>query len=316
MRFFLFFLALFVSYLNYGQYTYPKKAYAQKVLESTLVVELFEDDNETAQFMNKSLKEVFVENWKATPVLFMTQKGIDSLCKVHKNGYAILYQNDFEYNEQRKGHINRNGGFGFNAANAGAGEISTRYTAFTFSHFKCYLNIRIDGINTYVTSVDFGNGELTKIDHLFLCQRLSHLINAAAAGTSSKAYLNIGENQERLKQSSLLLPKDFFKEKDHPKIAKYYEHNYELVDWAVYQNAILNKEKDKSYVKIIWSNQHKLYMWIVVNAADGSILAITGFGGIQFGNYHTVNDIIKAKHLKYVTSKFAQKFNNRYGRKM
>ena len=68
MRLFILLLFFLASTINYGQYTYPKEAYAQKVLESTLVVELFEEENETAQLMNKSLKAVFTENWKTTPL--------------------------------------------------------------------------------------------------------------------------------------------------------------------------------------------------------------------------------------------------------
>jgi len=300
--------------VSFSQYKYPNKEYAKLVLESKLVVELLEGEGADITYMNNSIKDVFTKNWKDTEVLFMTQSGIDSVCAKHKNGYAILYQDDFEYGERRNAHIDQNGGFSFGIG--GAGGASTSYNAFTFSYYSSYLNIRIDGKNYFVTAVGFGNGNLTKIDHLFLCQQISLLVKASAEGKKPWQFFKVKKNIEQLKNSSLVLPKFMFKEKDIAKISKYYEHEYELVDLQKYQDVILHKETGKSYIKIIWSRQHQLYMWIVVDAANGAILSINSFGGVHFGSEQTVKEVIKAKYLKYATSKLAQKVNNRYGWKL
>lgn len=305
----LFFLCFYVTV--FSQYHFPKKEYAELVLQSKLVVELLEGEGEQIEYMNKSIKEVFAKNWKDTEVLFMTQSGIDTLCAQHQNGYAILYQEDFQYAERRNGHIDQNGRFGFNIGGVGGAPVS--YSAFTFSYYSAYLNIRIDGKNHFVTAVGFGNGNLTKIDHLFLYQQISMLINASAEGKKPWHFFRVKDNLEKLKSSTLVIPTFMLKEKDIDKIEKYYDYEYELVDLQTYQDIILNQEAGKSYVKIIWSRQHKMYMWVVVNASTGAILSINSFGGVYFGNQQTAKEVIKAKYLKYATSKLAQKINNRYG---
>ncbi|MDO6758564.1 hypothetical protein Q4566_00010 [Tamlana sp. 2_MG-2023] len=293
---------LFCYASSFSQYSYPKKEYAQLVLKSKLVVTLLEGESEYVANMNSSIKEIFTNKWTDTEVLFLTQPEIDNLRKVHKNGYSFLYQKAGESNERRFGEDN-------------LGESYT-YNAFTFSNYQYYLNILIDGKNHFVTGVDFGNANLMKADHLFLCQQLSKLIKASAEGKKSNQYFNVKNNIEQLKNSTLVLPRFMFREKDLDKIGNYYDYPFQLVDLQGYQEVILNEESGNSYVKIIWSRQHHLYVWVVVDATNGSIISINSFGGVHFGSDQTMNEVIKAKYLKYATSKFAQKVNNRYGRKL
>ncbi|WAC02715.1 hypothetical protein N7U66_03325 [Lacinutrix neustonica] len=286
----------------FSQYKFPKQEYAQLVLDSKLVVELLDGESEYNAIMNSSVKEVFINNWKHTEVLFLTRSGIDSLRNIHKNGYSFLYQKASKYSERR-----------FREDNLGR---SSTYEAFTFSSYRYFLNILIEGKNHFVTSIDFGTNNLIETDHLFLYQQLSLLIQASAEGKKPWHFFKVNRNLEQLKNSTLVMPRFLFKEKDSSKIEDYYKHDYQLVDFNAYQELILNKETGKSYIKIIWSPQHKLYMWIVVNASDGAILSINSFGGLHFSNEQTVKEVIKVKYLKYATSKLAQKVNNRYGWKL
>ncbi len=302
-----------ISTSAFAQYAYPKVDLAKKVLATTLVVELLEGDNKVVATRNTAIQSVFKNNWKHTAVLFLTQSQIDSLAEQHQNGYSYVFQDDFEYSGTRNRHVNSDGSIHPYGDGMG-GRI--QYNAFTFGYYNCYLNVSIDGDYKFVTSIGFANAELLETDYLFLCQQLSRLVRAASEEKTTKEYFNVKRNIETITAKTLMLPKNFFKEKDHDRIGKYYDHKYELVDIQEYENLILNKEPDKAYIKIIWSHHHKLYMWVVADAADGAILSIVGFGGASFGSYHTANDIIKAKHLKYVTSKFAQKINNRYGWKV
>ena len=121
-------------------------------------------------------------------------------------------------------------------------------------------------------------------------------------------------NIEKIKSSTLLILKDFYKEKDIKKMSSHYNYTYEIVDFKNYENSILNFEKGKTYQKIMWNDFLGLYIWVVVDCESGKILAQTSFGGVTFGRYHTANEIIKAKHFKYATSKFAQKVNSRHYR--
>ncbi|MFC2151831.1 hypothetical protein ACFLSE_04820, partial [Bacteroidota bacterium] len=79
-----------------------------------------------------------------------------------------------------------------------------------------------------------------------------------------------------------------------------------------YEDIILNKTPEKGYVKIIWSNQIRMYEWIVVDAQNGDILSQLSFGGVKFGRSHKANEIINVKHLKHILNKTGQNMNNRY----
>ena len=307
-----FVLFICIRTLSYAQFTYPKQNKAEIVLKSTLIVELLEGKSEHIINLNNSLKEVFENYWKDTALRFMTTSEIKQFLAENENGYAILYQEDYQYSESRKGSIDSNGRFSFGMQ----GNQSVNYTAFTFSSYCFFLNIRIDCVNQYVTSIGFGNDDLSKVDHLFVVQQLKLLLDAATSGKKSKHYLNVKSNIEYLKSTTLILPKSMFMTKDIHKIDDYYKFNYELVDEQTFQDIILNKTNGKTYPKIIWSTQHKMYMWIVVDATNGAIRSVNSFGGFHFGKNQSAKQVIKAKYLKYATSKLAQKVNNRYGWKI
>ena len=53
-----------------AQYEYPKKEYVDIVLQSTLAVQLLDEENEYAEYANNAIKQIFKENWKFTEVVF------------------------------------------------------------------------------------------------------------------------------------------------------------------------------------------------------------------------------------------------------
>ncbi|WP_209400502.1 hypothetical protein [Pseudozobellia sp. WGM2] len=310
---------LFFSLSLFAQYEYPEKKNADIVLQSTLAVQLLNDDDAFGKSANAAVQQIFEENWKLTEVVFLSKTEIEKLKASKDSKYAYLTHDEGLLKETRMNHIStdpnsttfgRSFGMGVNAPTK---SISYQRVAFTFAYYS--YNLEIIGTKKKpesVTQIGFANGELSKIDYLFLCQQLTHLIDSAAKEVPQKEYYSIERNIEKNQNSQLILPKAFFKDKDLEKMNSYYEYDFELVDVEKYQNVILNKEKGKTYVKIIWSHQHSMYLWTVVDAEDGAIIAQTGFGGVKFGKNHKANEIIKAKHLKYITSKMAQKVNSRY----
>jgi hypothetical protein len=116
----------------------------------------------------------------------------------------------------------------------------------------------------------------------------------------------------QLTSSTLIIPKEYIKEKEVSKVGDYYTHPLELVDLDKYQDIILEKKDEMAYVKIIWSIQHELYLWVTVSAVDGKILSQTSFGGVKFGSHQDADDIIKVKHLGYAANLRAQEFNHKY----
>ncbi|CAM3488194.1 hypothetical protein [Zobellia roscoffensis] len=309
---------LLVTLSLFSQYQYPKKELADLVLKRTLAVQLLDEKSEFDIYANKAMKDIFEKNWKLTNVSFFSKEEIDKLKEANNSDYAYLTHNNEQLKETRMNHLSldqQSGSFGRRygmGANAPANSISYQRVAFTFAYYSYNLEVTNGGNSKSVTEIGFANGELIDIDYLFLCQQLTNLVTSASQDVPEKTYYNVQENIEKNQKSKLILPNDFFKEKDLKKMDSYYEYEHKLVDWDNYQKAILAKETGTTYVKIIWSHQHKMYLWIVVDAQTGSVTSQVGFGGIKFGKNHKANEIIKAKHLKYITSKMAQNVNNRY----
>lgn len=310
---------LFSFFNVFPQYEYPSKENAEATLQKTLAVQIMDESDDYGKYTNEAIKEIFNNNWKLTDIEFFSKGEIDALKDAKNAKYAYLTHNEALLKETRMEHVStdpnsttfgRRYGMGVNAP---IKSVSYQRIAFTFAHYSYDLEIfGKKNKPVSVTEIGFANGELSRIDFLFLCQQLTHLLNSAASDVPQKEYYNVERNIEKNQNSQLILPKDLFREKDIKKMDSYYDHDFELVDGEKYQSVIMNKESGKTYLKIIWSHQHKMYLWIVVNAVDGMITAQTGFGGVKFGKKQKANKTIKAKHLKYITSKMAQKVNNRY----
>ncbi len=299
-------ILLLLHAYGFSQYNYPSKEISAKVLKTTLIVQLLEEQEEVDMAINNVIKEIFKENWTLTPIDFHTLKSINSMKKDNKEGYTYLTSSSAIKKEIWSKNNERRGSY------ASMSKAKKDYVAFAFSYHNFKVETYNSGELTTVTDIGFANSELTSIDFLFLCQQLTRLIDKSNEGVSSVEFYNVTRNIEKVKGLKLVLPLHFFKEKDIKKMNSYYTYDYELVDVEKYHNVVLSKNKNITYAKIVWSNQQQMYEWCVVNGEDGSILSQLGFGGVQFGVNHDANAVIKAKHLKYVTSESAQNFNNRY----
>lgn len=294
---------LFLPTLFFSQNNYPYNDLSREVLKTTLVVEITEGKTDDDKNINKAIIDVFEEHWTLTKVVFHTYDEINNLKKSNKSGYSFLSGGDYLREEVRtKKYIGRNGRTNY----------EYDYTAFTFSYFNYILEILDKGKLKTVLEIGLANGELTKIDYLYICQQVSNLLKSSSNNVPQTTFYNVAKNIKKIKSSKLILLKDHFREKDLKKMSSYYKYDFEVVDLDEYQDIILNKKENNLYAKIIWSNQNQIYVWVLVDAENGEIKSITAFGGIQFGRHHDANDIIKAKHLKYLTKAWAQKINGRF----
>lgn len=305
------FLSLFLSFsFIHAQNPYPKEELALLALERKLVVELLNETSDTKKHQNEAIKQIFVDDWNLTEVEFLTIKEIEILKKRKDESYVFLTQSESLREDVRSGYITKDGRIN----RVGYTPDGTRfnYVAFTFAYYDFSVDVFLKGKMKNVTKIGFSNGELTKIDYLYLSQQLTRLLQSSSKGIESKDFYNVEQNIDELKNTKLILLEDLFIEKDRKSISSFYKYDYELVNYEKYQDVILNKLNDYSYVKIIWSNHHKMYMWVTVNSENGNINSITSFGGVKFGMHHDANDIIKVKHLKYPTNIKGQALNSRY----
>jgi hypothetical protein len=294
-----------------AQYIFPDQALCQELQQRTLVVQLLDERGEEEKYLNEALKSEF-KSWVITPVVFLGGKEVDQLLKNRDTRYAILTQNVELAKDVRSRNVDQNGRLTVATGEKGTFVYKQYYTAFSFSHYNFDLILPDAKKSKTITSVGFANGDLSRVDYVYLVQQLSRLVQASLDGVSLSAFYDPSANVASVRSSKLLLFQDFFKEKELNQIPEYYEAEYELVDMARYQDAILYRSEGVCYVKIIWSDQLAMYEWIVVNASDGKILSQVGFGGVKFGSSHDANELIQVKHLKYVTNEKAQQFNNKY----
>jgi len=284
------------------------------IVDKTLAVELLEGENNES--LNNALIQSFDDKWTFTSVEFFKSSEISQILKDKNENYVYLFQGNAikEDIRTRKTYTHSNGRKMDNSFGKII-ESKQDYLAFSFQYYAFkLLSINEEKVKT-ITRVTFANSELSKIDYIFLVQQLDRLVTYASNGkTANEYYEDVAKNIEKIKSSKLILLNEFFKEKDLKKMPKYLNIQYELVDYEAYENAIINHEKGTTHIKIIWNDFLGLYVWIVVDSESGKILAQTSFGGIQFGKHHTANEIIKPKHLKYMTNRTAQKFNSRHYR--
>ncbi|MEP1094045.1 MAG: hypothetical protein ABJG78_02985 [Cyclobacteriaceae bacterium] len=306
-------LLLAVTSQAFAQYEYPDKELCEELKKRTLAIQLLEETGDTEKNLNNALKKIFAE-WDLTPVEFMGWDAIAEILDSKNTSYALLLQNDELRKDIRSREVDQYGRKVVGATDPNSNKMAFKqyYEAFTFSYYNFDLLLTTKKKEKSITSVGFANGDLSRIDYVFLYQQLSRLIQSSLNDIPTDEFYNVASNIETCKNSKLVLLRDFFSEKDVPKIDDYYEFEYELVDFESYQDVILNKAENMSYSKIIWSNQINMYEWVVVDAKSGSILSQLTFGGVKFGRNHDANDIIKSKHLKYITNKTAQKVNNKY----
>lgn len=299
---------------SFGQFKYPSKKNMDILADKTLAVELLEGENNES--LNNALIQSFDDKWTFTNVEFFKSSEISQLLKDKNEDYVYLFQGNANKEDirTRKTYTHSNG----RKADNSFGKIiesKQDYLAFSFQYYAFKLLNINEGKAKTITRITFANSELSKIDYIFLVQQLDRLVTYAYNGeTANDYYGDIEKNIEKIKSSKLILLNDFFKEKDLNKMSKFLDIPYELVDYESYENTIINQEKGTTHIKIIWNDFQGLYVWIVVDSESGKILAQTSFGGIKFGKYHTANEIIKPKHLKYMTNRTAQKFNSRHYR--
>lgn len=291
-----------------AQYVFPDKALCEQIANRTLAVELLNETDQSAKNLNQAIKDVFNEYWKFSPIEYITIKRRTEIMNKKDTKYIVLMQREDSRVDKRHGTIDANGVRHF----GNQGNIPFSYTVFEFAFYNFRLLMPTNKKPEVITEIGFPNSDLAKIDYIFLVQQLNRLISNSLSGTPMDEFYNIDRNMEKCRNSTLVILKDFIKPKELDEIEKNYEYKYELVDYSGYEDIIIKMKPGNVYTKIIWSNQHQIYMWVVVDPVDGSILSQMGFGGIKFGPKHTANEIIKASHFKQIYNKTGQKFNNKY----
>jgi hypothetical protein len=138
------------------------------------------------------------------------------------------------------------------------------------------------------------------------------LVDAVQNEKGPREYYDVEQNIEQIKSSTMLLPRELFREKDLDNIGDKYDYPFEISNYADLNKAVLALDDRYVYPKIIWSPLHKYYGWITISARTGAVLSFMSFGGIVMGNSAEADELLKPKQLNDALSKFMQKVNKRY----
>lgn len=317
--------SLFISCIpSFAQFHYPKQEYAKELKNRTLIVELFEEVSAVEKATNEDLKKSFKENWNFCLVEFKYRDEIEKIDSNQRSQYALLrheYKNtaiqSVERDEKAWQHPQPKTVAGVTYHDPGVsyekvknGKSYTRTIGrLTSYHLNLYL-FR-ESKNSKIFSVGFVHYFLNELDYLFAIQQMQNHLNSSNNGIPGKDFYNVDQNLAELEKKTLLLEKEHlqFKEEEVP-----YEYAYKVVSEDEYKTALLKKDNNYIYSKLIWSDQHPAFAYVAVDAASGKILSLITMGGVNktgFGEFRPTYELKKI-HLKSFHLKWANNLNNRY----
>jgi hypothetical protein len=307
---------------SYGQYPYPKQAFAERVKDRTLAVQLLPEETEVESALNAVLIEAFDENWELTAVEYFSPKAFAALKKSSRDRYAFLEQRT-ELNESLRldmdyidGSLH---GRILGTSNSATQTFKDELKAYQvdevpFDYYDFVLNVFDGKKEKFVTTVSFINDDLGKHDYLFLCQQIQLLLTYSAQGYSARNYQDTELNMNALSQSTTYFLDDFHEQDVLDHFDKYYAYPYRVVAYADYVDLILSKKEGAAYLKMIFAMQQNKYMWGLVDAATGRVLSLNECGDYKFSGSFDADKIVKPAYLKSATDINAQMLNNYYAK--
>lgn len=281
-----------------AQYALPDKAKCETLKSRTLAVRLFADQNGEYTAYNDAIKKAYNEEWKITAVEFFSPKDYADIVKEGNKKYAVVYAGD---------------ALSTKTLQRVQGSEIVHSKEFRFSHFDVTL-ANITGADALdpITVVSFAHDDLLPSEFFFAAQQLVLLVNASLNGVQGLAFFDHEKNIEYIQSKKLAVPDELFNEKDLAKIADKYEFPHKVVTNKELNELVLAKNEEYVYPKIIWSNMHSAYGWVMISAKDGSLRSFMAFGGIKTNSEQKANEVLKTGQLKNALSSFMQKVNNRY----
>ena len=314
-------LFFIVALQGYCQYPYPRVELAELALNRTLAVQLLYEDSEVEEALNQVLKETVMTYYEGEAEFFFPPE-LEKAMRKNGEDYAFLTQPEFLEEDVRMDISYVDGSF-HSWILGGSNEPSDlarhevedfRYESVRLGQYQFILSL-IDGRREkQISTVILPNGNVGKHDHLFIIQQFDLLLGSAVEGVMRSDFVDVEENIDRIKSTTCYFLKDYFSEETQAEFTDFYEYPYELVSFQEYQQVILNRQEESTYIRIIFSFQHNKYMWVIVDASDGRVLALNDIGDYKFTGTFDATNLIKPRHLKLSLSEDTQLLNNYYNK--
>ena len=316
---FSFVFTFLIGFVSFAQYPFPKKELADLVLDRTLVVQLLSEETALEELMNQGLKEAFEDY---PNVVFASLKELNGLKRKNLENYAYLTQPERLTETIRLNVKYVDGSLEYLVGGTLSNPTPVMSDAIKM-HTVDKINLDYMGFvlsvftgkkEEVVTMITFVNSELAKHDYIFLRQQMELLLKSSSAGTMRANYVDEQANIVQLTSRFSYYLKDYFTDVELDQIAENHDQGYKVVNYKDYLEPILNKTEFVAYIKLIYSFMHNKYMWVMVEATSGKILAVNEIGDYKFAGEFEASELIKARHLKYSFHEPTQLLNNYYNK--
>ncbi len=315
------FALIFLFHFCHSQYPYPKRELADLVSSRTLAVQLLYEDSEVEISLNQAIKEAFNENYEGKCEYYFPPE-IEKLKRKNRDEYTFLTQPEFLKDDIRLDITYVDGTFQYwidggltNPSDLGRSEIeSFEFERIQLDYYQFMLTTFQNKKEKVVTTVILPNGWLGKHDFQFVAQQINLLVSHSRDGVMRSDFVDVSQNIEYIKSSKCYFLSDYFQEEVLENFVNYYSFPNKLVFYAEYQSIIQEKPKDTTYIKILFSFQHNKYVWVIVKAENGQVLAINDIGDYKFTGTFDANNLIKPRHLKFSLNEDTQLLNNYYNK--
>lgn len=319
-------ITLCSSTLVHAQFEFPNQKEAIEFKKRPLIVELQEEDPATLKKYAKkpeSLQDykdgivahnalirsmVNPQNWLLNEKIeFKTTSQIQALIKSGDESYSLLHTG-FHLKSQR---TNAN--------------LITYYNVYTYAAFlmEDAGSISKETLKSEVFSVSLRNNYLSQTDLKILFKIFNNYIEMAVKGGSKSDLYNIDANLEAIQHEVLLIDRKSIVDTES-EIKAEYPYPFKIVDRVEIDKAINDDDSTYFFPMLIWSDAHRYYLFITVNAGTGLLQSKMGVGGVHLTagvtyrytttfetlfSYNSYLDL-SPKIIGTIAGKGAQKINN------
>ncbi|MBL4735622.1 MAG: hypothetical protein JKY18_09860 [Flavobacteriales bacterium] len=291
------------------------------IMSRTLIVELDEEDpkeikrltrkekknpgvtaiyRNNIKLHNEALQEYLPKYWKLhDKIEFRKPAEVWALIKAKDENYAIL-----QVAEHQEAQVHLRGAYTF--------------SVYTFSIYlaeraKQIYRWQIDRVNEisdkdgkvvgakiykgkYVFKISLRSTWLSESDYHFVFKQFENNINQAAK-TGKEAKIMRGEfyipkipaaRINTLKTKTLLIPQEILHEEVTAKeLGVIYKHPFEITTLAKEKDILFNTAESHAFIHYVWSDKHRSFLYMAVDATSGEILAVFSDGSLGFGFVET-----------------------------
>ena len=317
-RFLLIFLCILSANTINAQLGFGKPEDIKKVREVTLLVVLKTEDAKTVKKLAKKKDPSKLEEYKSDIVAYNTdlKAAISSTWTFSENVKYITDEELEEYDSK-----SNKGKYAIFRQLVDKGDNGTSLLKYDGVITTYAYGVLLAGKSKPVYAYMFSTLLPNEADFKFILQQIQNYLDGRAKAKETKMtrkdmMAELNERAVEVKGKTLLVDRTDLAEGLEEKFGSIYKHDHKLTDKAEIDQAILEKNADIAYVKIVPVGQitgvnggvkasKMLHVQYVIDAADGRIMAFSAPGGLGLGGVAGTlmrdgKSVMKEKDLKKI----------------